>query len=124
MDLGCLAEFIRTSTVSPTERVIVDLYLFGSKPPPADTVWGIAASHGWKVSVMKRSSITGGEKMVDTLMLSHISEVVLLSVVKGVIAIMSGDIDFFPAVDQALRFGWNVEVYGFDGSTWNACCNK
>ena len=75
VDLGQLAKFIQGPTGWLANRQIVDLNLFGSKPPPADSVWELAAEQGWQVIVSDRSACTGAEKMVDCQMTTKIAEV-------------------------------------------------
>ena len=44
------------------------LHIYGSKPPPNDSLWKTYKTVGpdTNLCVVERSKVTGGEKMVDT----------------------------------------------------------
>ena len=47
-------------------REVAQGFLYGSEPPPVDTVWEKIKERGWDVPKPKRrSAITGKEKQVD-----------------------------------------------------------
>lgn len=77
--------------------------LYGSEPPPIDTVWNKIREHGWKVFTSKRSRFTNREKRVDHQMVADITALVSdRSVAKGKIAIVSGDADIIPAIEEGM----------------------
>ena len=85
-------------------------FLYGSEPPPVDTVWKKARENGWKVACKKRSRITGKEKGVDTQLVVDITKTAITTrpEERTTIVIMSGDADVKPAIDECKE--WNVEV--------------
>lgn len=88
--------------------------LYGSEPPPIDTVWEKAQQNGWNVNCKSRSSITGKEKQVDTQLAVDITKTALKTPIEkqGSIIIVTGDADVIPALDEVLEEeSWNVEVY-------------
>ena len=94
--------------------------LYGSEPPPIDTVWEKIRESGWKVKTSKRSSFTNKEKQVDHQMVADITTLVSdRGVAKGKIVLVSGDADVIPAVKEGLRKKWSFEVW-----TWNSGTSK
>ena len=95
--------------------------LYGSEPPPIDTVWQKIRDHGWKVITTKRSHFTNKEKQVDHQMVVDITALVSdRSVAKGKIVIVSGDADMIPAVKESLKMKWSSEIWMWEGSTSNS----
>jgi uncharacterized LabA/DUF88 family protein len=84
--------------------------LYGSEPPPNDSVWKIIRSKGFDVKVFRRN-IFNKEKGVDMRMGLDIEKLVLTAKPPGTIAIVAGDADFIQVVDDAKAEGWNVEVW-------------
>ena len=97
----------------------VKIYLYGSTPPPVDTVWEAIKSHDVKVNTFARSTWTGREKQVD-------HEMSLESVIQAVedrhaglqseFIIVSGDRDLYSAVFKIVRQGFPVHVW-----SWKNC---
>ena len=86
--------------------------LYGSEPPPLDSVWDIYREKGWNITAPQRSSWTRKEKRVDTQLVADVTELVCnVNNGKHTIAIISGDEDVLPAVEKALEYDWKVEVY-------------
>ena len=78
--------------------------LYGSEPPPIDTVWQKIRDRGWKVITTKRNPFTKKEKQVDHQMVADITALVSdRSVAKGKVVIVSGDADMIPAVKESLK---------------------
>lgn len=84
--------------------------LYGSEPPPNDSVWNMIRSKGFDVKVFKRN-IFNKEKGVDMRMGLDIGKLVLTTKPKATVAIVAGDADFIQAVDDAHAEGWKVEVW-------------
>ena len=83
--------------------------LYGSEPPPLDSVWDIYREKGWNITAPQRSR---KEKRVDTQLVADVTELVCNeNNGKHTIAIISGDEDVLPAVEKALEYDWKVEVY-------------
>ena len=95
--------------------------LYGSEPPPIDTVWNKIREHGWKVFTSKRSRFTNKEKRVDHQMVADITALVSdRSVAKGKIAIVSGDADIIPAIEEGLSKSWSFEIWMWDSGISSA----
>ena len=106
-------EIGRLTSVVARNRPVAQGFLYGSEPPPVDTVWEKIKDHGWEVDCKKRSRMTGKEKGVDAQLVADITEraIVTSQEERTTIVIISGDADAKPAVDKVLKYkGWNVEV--------------
>lgn len=66
-DVGRLKDILtKNSELGADEKTYdIRVNLYGSTPPPVDTVWRAIESHNVKVSTFARSSWTGREKEVD-----------------------------------------------------------
>jgi uncharacterized LabA/DUF88 family protein len=84
--------------------------LYGSEPPPNDSVWKIIRSKGFDVNVFKRN-IFNKEKGVDMKMGMDITRLILGVKPAGIIALVAGDADFLPVVEEARSAGWEIEVW-------------
>lgn len=84
--------------------------LYGSEPPPNDSVWKVIRSKGFDVKVFKRN-IFNKEKGVDMKMGMDIIKLIMTIKTPATIAIVAGDADFVPVVEEARQYGWEVEVW-------------
>jgi uncharacterized LabA/DUF88 family protein len=84
--------------------------LYGSRPPPNDSVWEQIRKEGFDVKVFDRN-IRNKEKGVDMEMGMDVVERVLTVNPPKTIAIAGGDADFLPVVARAKSKGWRVEVW-------------
>jgi uncharacterized LabA/DUF88 family protein len=84
--------------------------LYGSEPPPNDSVWKMIKSKGFDVQVFKRN-IFNKEKGVDMKMGIDVTKLTLQVSPPQTIALVCGDADFVPVVEQAHEQGWKVEVW-------------
>lgn len=84
--------------------------LYGSEPPPNDSVWKMIRSKGFDVKVFKRN-IFNKEKGLDMRMGLDIGRLVLTTKPAETIAIVAGDADFIQVVDEAHGEGWKLEVW-------------
>ena len=90
--------------------------LYGSEPPPIDSVWQKIRERGWKVITTERSTITNREKQVDHQMVADITALVSdRSVTKGKIVIVSGDADMIPAIKESIKMKWSTEIWMWEG---------
>ena len=96
-------------------RPIREAILVGSRPPPNDNVWEMAARSGFKVTVHDRD-MHGKEKAVDTDLVAQGAEIICDSPGAGVLIVASGDRDFIPLVRLAHRRKWNVEMAAFESA--------
>jgi uncharacterized LabA/DUF88 family protein len=84
--------------------------LYGSEPPPNDSVWKLIRSKGFDVKVFKRN-IFNKEKGVDMRMGLDIGKLVLSSASPSTIIMVAGDADFLPVIDDIHAAHWTVEVW-------------
>ncbi len=84
--------------------------LYGSEPPPVDSVWQRIKEHGYDVTLFKRN-IFNKEKGLD--MQLGIDVIILAMRVKppGIIVLVAGDADYEPVVKKVRSMGWEVEVW-------------
>ena len=115
MDMGKVAEFVSKG------REIACHNLYGSEPPPRDTVWEKMKQCGWKVKLSKRSLLTNKEKQVDHRIVKDITALVSdRSVAKGTIILVSGDADLIPAIEEGLSKKWSFEIWMWASGISNA----
>ena len=103
-------------------RTIRQGTLYGSEPPPVDTVWSKIRSKGWKVITLQRSIIYGKETQLHTRFVSDVVSTAWSTPAteKSTIILVTGDADIIPAIDQVLKAGgWNVEIYMWEHATSN-----
>lgn len=106
-DIGQLHEVVAEG------REVAGRTLYGSKPPPVDTVWAKIEEQGWNVDIKKKSYHTGKEKQVDSQLITDVVSVVNRETI-GTVIIVAGDVDYKPPIDEALARGWNVEVWSWE----------
>ena len=105
IDFGRLLEYVRKG------RNIVDARLYGSEPPPNDTVWNIAKDCGFVPKVFKRN-FQGREKKVDTQLCVDATTAFYTHTPRNrILVLLAGDADYMPVVETALERAWKVEVY-------------
>jgi len=85
-------------------------FLYGSRPPPNDSVWQRIRDDGFDVKVFDRN-IRNKEKGVDMEMGMDIVERLHTVQSPRTIVIVAGDADYVPAVSRAQSKGWKVEVW-------------
>ncbi|XP_068754085.1 uncharacterized protein [Montipora capricornis] len=109
LDIGKVADVVANG------RHVVWGVLYGSEPPPIDTVWNIIRTFGWKVVTNKRSTIQNKEKQVDQQLVADIIALVCdKDIAKGKIAVISGDADVIPAIKEGE--GWSFEIWMWDSA--------
>ena len=106
LDIGRVADVVANG------RELAWGVLYGSEPPPIDTVWKKIRERGWKVITSKRSRFTNKEKQVDHKMVTDITALVSDGgVADGKIIIVSGDADVIPAIKEGLAKKWSFEIW-------------
>lgn len=105
IDFGKLYEFLTQG--EETERC----YLIGSRPPPNDTLWGIAESKGFEVHVEDRNA-ANKEKKIDTTIATEMLDDAYNENQKKdhTITLVSGDRDYVPPVKKLIKRGYSVDV--------------
>ena len=114
LDIGKVTDVIANN------RKVAWGILYGSEPPPIDSVWQKIRERGWKVITTQRSSFTGKEKQVDHQMVADITELVSGCIVKGKIVMVSGDADMIPAISKSLQMKWSTEIWMWGNGVSNA----
>jgi uncharacterized LabA/DUF88 family protein len=89
--------------------------LYGSEPPPTDSVWKIIKAKGFDVKVFQRN-IFNKEKGVDMKMGIDVTKLILQVSPPSIIALVVGDADFLPVIEEAKNVGWETEVWYWDNA--------
>ena len=116
IDMGKLADVLGGG------REEVKGKLYGSEPPPIDSVWERIREKGWEVITSQRSPLTGKEKQVDTKLVTDVISLACKTPVheRTTIIIVSGDAEILPAIEGVLgEEQWKVEVYMWANSISN-----
>ncbi|KAH6663936.1 hypothetical protein F5X68DRAFT_161167 [Plectosphaerella plurivora] len=93
--------------VEDDEEVRTQVNLYGSSPPPVDTVWRAIAAKNVSVSTFARSALTGKDtRAVRDMMLGESSEFVIIS----------GDSDLYPAAAAIAECGFVVHIWSWDNA--------
>ena len=88
--------------------------LYGSEPPPIDTVWKKIRERGWEVLTSQRSQLTGKEKQVHTKLVTDVISLACKTPIheRTTIILVTGDANVIPAIEGVLgEEQWKVEVY-------------
>ena len=106
-------------------------FLYGSRPPPNDTVWNAFGRHDFQVNIFDRS-FGGKEKEVDNAMSADIAEMATELRVESkysaearqkkdrtVFVVISGDRDMLPSVRKVLANDIAVEVWAWRSNISN-----
>jgi uncharacterized LabA/DUF88 family protein len=103
---------------------IIEAILFGSTPPPNDSLWTAAKSQGFTVKTYRRSYSNGSEKIVDTELVASGLEIVYEYPRPAILKLLSGDSDFIPLITRACKKGWETELWGFSSSISQDLANE
>lgn len=110
LDIGKVADVVANG------RHVAWRVLYGSEPPPLDTVWNKISELGWNVITKKRSTFQNTEKQVDQQLVADIVALVCdKDIVKGKIAIISGDADVIPAIRKG-EGCWSFEIWMWESA--------
>ncbi len=111
MSFGRLHEFVAGIDKSQIARAM----LFGSRPPPNDSIWNYAKSAGFEL-VLEDRNVANKEKKIDTGIVSAMSRDAYKKAdpSNDTMVLVAGDGDFVPAVRQLVEDGFQVEVVFWD----------
>lgn len=113
LDLGWRYDFGRLYELAcPKGTAIGRSVLFGSRPPPNDSLWERARSEGFEVEVFDRSP-SGREKEVDTGIVTMMVEDSFqhMQSARGDMAVLlAGDRDYVPTLESLGRRGIGTRV--------------
>ena len=107
IDFGRLHHFV----AGDDEMAIKRCMLFGSRPPPNDSLWQVAISKGFEVVVEDRN-VRNKEKKIDTGIVYEMVKDAFRLAHKDVdtITLVGGDSDYVPAVRGLVDEGFSVHV--------------
>ena len=113
IDFGRLFDFAGGET-SGVGRAV----LYGSRPPPNDSLWNAAKKKGFEVVVFDRN-IANKEKKVDTQIVADIvsDSYDLMDPKKDEITLVSGDADYVPVIEKMKDRGFNFHVVFWDNAS-------
>lgn len=85
--------------------------LFGSRPPPNDSLWASAKAKGFEVVVFDRN-LKGKEKKVDTAIVAELVSDSFLRMNPKLdeITLVAGDADYVPAMEKLRQRGFTFHV--------------
>lgn len=121
LDFGKLHDFLTRNGAPEIKR----LALFGSRPPPNDSLWAIAKKKGFEPIIEDRNP-SNQEKKIDT----GITVAMVVDAFKRAdksadeFTLVGGDSDFVPAVRELVDDGFTVNVAFWDhasGELKRAC---
>lgn len=121
-DIGRLKNILTRESGIPPDEMCFDIHLYGSTPPPVDTVWKAIEFHKVAVHTSARSTWTGREKEVDNkLGLDSVEQATEDSfrMERSEYMIVSGDRDLRPAVEKIVKRGFRVHVWSWKNSLSN-----
>ncbi len=111
MSFGRLHEFVAGQDESKIARAV----LFGSRPPPNDSIWKYAERAGFEL-VLEDRNVENKEKKIDTGIVSAMVKDAYkkMNPASDVIVLVAGDSDFVPAVRDLVEDKFQVEVVFWD----------
>lgn len=116
IDMGKLADVLGGGREELTGK------LYGSEPPPIDSVWKRIRERGWEVITSQRSQLTGKEKQVDTKLVADVISLACKTPEheRTTIILVTGDANIIPAIEGVLNEErWKVEVYMWENAISN-----
>lgn len=122
-DVGSLKTTLLKKITLLSGNIEVKTNLYGSRPPPVDTVWEAIKCHEVYVHTSKRSTWTGGEKGVDQQLTADAAFQVsadYYTEVSSEYIIVSGDRDLLSAVNKIADNGFPVHVWSWKDSLASA----
>lgn len=112
VDLGRFLDVITGKNGS-----ISQAFLYGSVPPPNDTVWNAARKKNFKVQTYRRSASSGKEKEIDVAMASDITEMLFTQAGDNTtFVIVTGDRDLKRPMEKVVKREIPVELWSWDQS--------
>jgi hypothetical protein len=122
-DVGKLKNVLMNQFMSATYQANFDVdfhvELYGSTPPPVDTVWTAIQSNHVKVNTFSRSKWTGQEKQVDGQLIADATDRAtenFFQKIDSEFVLVSGDADLLPAVRKIMGRGFPVHIW-----SWRNC---
>ena len=107
LDFGKLYRFVARNGDADAERAV----LFGSRPPPNDSLWAVAKSAGFELVIEDRNA-ANKEKKIDTGIVAAMYEDAFTKTdkEKDKLVLVAGDGDYLPAISRLIELGFTVDV--------------
>ena len=113
LDFGRLFEFLTSPGSNAFFEFKGELYpkLYGSEPPPLDTLWRVLDNMGVGLKIFKRNP-RGQEKRVDGALIIDVTKLIYKLQLNpdGEIIIVAGDLDYYDLVGEIKDAGWNARI--------------
>ena len=111
IDFGKLHDFVAGNDPSKIKHAM----LFGSRPPPNDSLWLMAERAGFEV-VGEDRKIANKEKKIDTGLVAAMTKdaYTVADIETDTITLVAGDSDYVPAVRQLVEDDFTVDVVFWD----------
>ncbi|HEY7669750.1 MAG TPA: NYN domain-containing protein [Hyphomicrobium sp.] len=111
IDFGKLHSFLTGDDLSAIKRVV----LFGSRPPPNDSIWKYAKNAGFEL-VLEDRNAANKEKKIDTGIATQITKDAYKNgnPKADTFVLVAGDGDYVPTVKELVNDNYNVEVVFWD----------
>ena len=95
---------------------VVDAFLYGSTPPPNDSLWHKAGQAGFQVRTFERSRYNNKEKKVDGQIAADMFELAvdLKTQSQHEIILIAGDADYVPVIEKIKKRGVKLTVAFWD----------
>jgi len=103
-------KFLHLVKQNDTRKLAQVPVLYGSRPPPEDSIWEQIRKEGFDVKVFDRN-IRNKEKGVDMEMGMDVVERVLTVKPPDTLVLVAGDADFLPILKKAKQQKWVTEVW-------------
>jgi len=110
ISFGKLHQFLTGDDLSQIKRVA----LFGSRPPPNDSIWRFAEKAGFELHLEDRNYVNK-EKKIDTGIVTLMMKDAYRNASPGdTFVLVAGDGDYIPTIREMISDGFNVEVVFWD----------
>jgi uncharacterized LabA/DUF88 family protein len=111
LDFGRLLQF-----AGGQKKDIGRAVLYGSKPPPNDSLWKAAKAQGFEVVVHERNPYSGKEKKVDANIVTDVTadSYELMKAGRDEITLVAGDTDYVPLIEKLRGKGFQFDVCFWD----------
>jgi len=111
LDFGKLYRFLASNGDPAVGRAV----LFGSRPPPNDSLWAIAKSEGFELAIEDRNA-ENREKKIDTGIVTAMTKDAYTRADKSadMFTLVAGDGDYVPVVRTLVEDGFTVNVTFWD----------
>ena len=103
--------------ICPSDQTIGRSSLFGSRPPPNDSIWDLARSEGFQVFTFDRN-FANKEKQVDVAIATQMMEDSYEYMKPGdKVILVSGDRDYLPTIQSLAKRGFPTVVAFWEHAT-------